>query len=382
RDRYKAGGEPGAIVNLGYEDFLAFHSKYYHPSNSYIYIYGNGEIDNYMQYINNEYLQSFEQIDEVVIEQQPKLNEHKNYDYEYSIDANGDASGKYYFSLNFLGPSIHEREKLIALGILGNILGKNMTSPLKSALMSKDIAKDIKCRLCDWGLVQSVFTIGATNADESKKEVFLSTIKETLSELAKKGINPELIEAELNRVEFNLNEANPYGDPKGILYMDNSLSMWACGGNPIDALEYSKYLKSIRAKIQEGYFEKLLDEIILSNEHSTFVTYAPVPGLQEKLELDEKERLAGIKASMSTSEIENIVANTKFLKEEALKKDSKEALETLPRLSVKDLDPKTRWKDGTLKNIDGVNIKRYPQKGKDLVCAYLEFDCKTVDQDM
>ena len=70
---YESGGDPECIPDLTYEEFLNFHRKYYHPSNSYIYLYGKMDFEERLNWLDQEYLSQFDctPVDSAIALQRP-----------------------------------------------------------------------------------------------------------------------------------------------------------------------------------------------------------------------------------------------------------------------------------------------------------------------
>lgn len=336
--KYSSGGNPEVIPDLTYEDFLNFHRKFYHPSNSFIYLYGNGDIEKQLKHINGEYLSNFDKqdIDSHIKLQKPFSSRKEIIEY-YPISKDEPEDNRSYLSLNFVIGSNTDPETYLMTSILGQLLIDSEAAPLKNILLEKGIGQDIFSVTV--GGLQSGFGIVAKNATEDMKDEFEKTIFETLKRIVKEGIDRELIKACLNIVEFDLREAS--GIPtKGIAYNILSLESWLYDAHPLVHLKYESTLNKLKSNIDTGYYEKFIEEKIINNPHSSLVIINPKKGLGEEKERKVVEKLNIFKESLSKEEIKNLIGKNNKLREMQLTEDSEEAKATIPKLSLSDVEPK------------------------------------------
>ena len=338
--QYSSGGNPDIIPELSYEEFLDFHRKFYHPSNSYIYLYGNGDIEKQLSFIDENYLSNFDkaQIDSSIGFQEPfkEKSELKTY---YPIGKDESDKNRDYLSLNFVLGENKDPEFYLMSAILGQLLIEFPAAPLKKALIDAGIGEDIFC--ISTGGLQIGFGIASKNTSIDKKEEFEKVIFETLGNLVKEGIDKKLIEACINIVEYNLREASRF-PTKGIIYNIQSLDSWLYDGGPTTHLHYDETLNKLRSNIDTDYFEKFIEKYIIHNPHSSLVMISPKKGLGEDKEKILEEKLAKYKNSLTEKEIEKLIGDNKKLKEIQSSEDTPEAKATIPRLSISDVEPKAQ----------------------------------------
>lgn len=378
----ESGGAPEDITKLSYEEFLEFHKKYYHPSNSYIYIYGNGDILKQLEFLNDNYLKDYDSIEvnSDIPNQKPtgNLNEIKD---NYSISLNESDAEKTYMSLNFVCGESLSTEQYYAFDILEYLLMETPAAPLKQALLKHNIGKDIFGNY-DGGVKQPVLSIIAKNSDEKKKEEFINVVMDTLKSLVKNGIDKKLIEGAINYKEFRLREADYNGMPKGLIYNLKVMDSWLYNGEPVKYIEYDNAFSKMKSALTSDYFESLIEKYILNSEHSSIVILNPQKGLSsEKDELIEKE-LADKKSSLSKEEILKFVDNTKKLKERQSTRDSKEDLESIPLLSLEDIEKKSESLPIIEKAHNDSKILFHPIFTNKIVYLNLYFDLNTVPQEL
>ncbi len=336
--QYESGGDPKNIPDLSYEEFLDFHSKYYHPSNAYIYLYGNVDAAEKLQWMDEVYLSHYDVDDfDTRIATQPPFASPVHSTKKYSIGSNESTQDKTYLSCSWsIGNSL-ERERYLAFEVLDYALLNSQGAPVKQALIDAGIGKDIQGGY-DNGLYQPIFSIIAKNANSADKERFLSIIRKTLEEQVKNGIDKEALLASINNAEFKYRELDFGNYPKGLILGLNAMDSWLYDDmEPYMHLELLDTYKFLREQIGTGYYEKLVQECMLDNTHVSIITMEPEQGLTAKDEQALTERLAEYKASLSQDEIDELIAFTKRLEEYQDEPNSEEGLAAIPMLAIEDI---------------------------------------------
>lgn len=337
----ESGGDPDVIPSLTYEDFLAFHQRYYHPVNSYIYLYGDMDMEERLVWLDEEYLSKFEriEIDSAIKKQEPFLKMREVVK-KYSVTEEESLSEQTYLSYSAVIDTSLNREYYLAFQILEYALLEAPGAPLKQALLDKKIGKDIISSY-ENGIYQPFFSVIAKNANASDKEAFLSTIKETLEKIAKEGIDRKSLQAGINYFEFKYREADFGSYPKGLMYGLQAYDSWLYDETqPFMHIEANDTFACIKEKVDSGYFENLIEEYLIDNPHSLIVIVEPERGLNAKKERELASRLAEYKASLSEEEIEKLVSDTKALKAYQEEPSSQEDLKKIPLLKISDIDKK------------------------------------------
>lgn len=335
---FESGGDPQDIPKLSYEEFLNFHRSYYHPSNSYIYLYGNMDMAEKLDYIDKEYLSHFEerQVDSGV-QSQPALEVLNRVEKEYPIGDEEDEKEKAYFAYSMSVGDTLDKELYVAFQVLDYALCSAPGAPLKQALTDAGIGTDIYS-IYDNGIKQPYFSIVSKNAAAEKEEEFLAIIHKVLGEIAEKGFDKKALLAGLNYYEFEYREADFGRYPKGLMYGMRMLDSWLYDDNkPFIHVEANETFAALRKKVDAGYFEGLVKQYLLDNPHKSMVVLLPKKGLTEKREKELKEQLAAYKAGLSEESLETLIAKTKALKEYQDTPDTEENLAKIPMLTVKDI---------------------------------------------
>lgn len=333
---FSSGGDPDVIPSLTRKDFLEFHRKLYHPSNSYIFLYGDGDINKQLAHIHENYLSHFQtmEVDSEIAKQTPFTERTELVDY-YNISADDNDENKTYLSLNFLIGESSDFETRLANVIVTHLLIKSEAAPLKKALRDAGIGEDVFSVTEDGR--ESIIGFVAKNTSVQKKDEFLNVITNTLKELVATGIDKDLVKASINVVDYRLREAAGFAT-KGIIYKIVAMEGWLYDQNPIESLQYASVIKALREKANEGYFETFIKEKFLNNNHSSLVIVEPKKGLAAAKEAALKEKLRQYKASLSEAELEQLIAENNKLKSLQSADDSPEAKATIPKLSLSDVE--------------------------------------------
>ena len=333
-----SGGNPEYIPKLTYEAYLDFYHKYYHPSNSYIYLYGDMDVVERLEWLDKEYLSlyDYKKVNSE-INKQSAFDEIKNVEAQYSITMDDSQENKTYLSYNrVVGDSLDEM-LYQAFDVLDYALVSSPGAPVKQALIDAGIGDDVYGSY-DAGILQPVFSFVAKNANASQADEFESIIENTLKEVVKTGINKEALLAGINSSEFKFREADFGQFPKGLLFGLNCLDSWLFDDmKPFIHLECLGTFAKLRKAVDTDYFEKLIQEYLLDNTHGSSVTVKPKRGLGNEREEALAKELSDYKASLSDEEIKKLIEDTEHLKKYQEEPSSDEDLRKLPMLTRADM---------------------------------------------
>ena len=333
-----SGGNPEYIPKLTYEAYLDFYHKYYHPSNSYIYLYGDMDVVERLEWLDKEYLSQYEykKINSE-INKQPAFDEIKNVEAQYSITMDDSQENKTYLSYNRVVGDTLDEMLYQAFDVLDYALVSSPGAPVKQALIDAGIGDDVYGSY-DAGILQPVFSFVAKNANASQADEFESIIENTLKEVVKTGINKEALLAGINSSEFKFREADFGQFPKGLLFGLNCLDSWLFDDmKPFIHLECLDTFAKLRRAVDTDYFEKLIQEYLLDNTHGSSVTVKPKRGLGNEKEEALAKELSDYKASLSDEEIKKLIEDTEHLKKYQEEPSSDEDLRKLPMLTRADM---------------------------------------------
>ena len=333
-----SGGNPEYIPKLTYEAYLDFYHKYYHPSNSYIYLYGDMDVVERLEWLDKEYLSlyDYKKVNSE-INKQPAFDEIKNVEAQYSITMDDSQENKTYLSYNRVVGDTLDKMLYQAFDVLDYALVSSPGAPVKQALIDAGIGGDVYGSY-DAGILQPVFSFVAKNANASQADEFESIIENTLKEVVKIGINKEALLAGINSSEFKFREADFGQFPKGLLFGLNCLDSWLFDDmKPFIHLECLDTFAKLRRAVDTDYFEKLIQEYLLDNTHGSSVTVKPKRGLGNEREEALAKELSDYKASLSDEEIDKLIEETEHLKKYQEEPSSDEDLRKLPMLTRADM---------------------------------------------
>lgn len=334
----ESGGDPEVIPELTYEQFLDFHRKYYHPSNSYIYLYGDMDIEEKLHWLDQEYLGKYdrEPVDSRIRFQEP-FAEMQEKVIPYSIASEESEEDNTYLSYNKVVGTSLDKELYLAFQILDYALLSAPGAPLKKALTDAGIGKDIMGSY-DNGIYQPIFSVIAKNANEEQKEEFIQVIEDVLRASVKNGIDTKAIEAGINYYEFRYREADFGNYPKGLMYGLQMMDSWLYDEEKpfihIEALDTFEFLKK---QIGTGYYEELIQKYLLDNPHGAIVIVTPEKGRTARMEAELEEKLQKYKESLTAEEVEAFVQKTQALEAYQSEPESEENLEKIPVLKREDI---------------------------------------------
>lgn len=360
--RHESGGDPACIPDLTYEQFIAFHKNYYHPANSFIYLYGDMDMAEKLEWLDRAYLSQYDRTDFTLdsrIPMQDPFKEPIERETTYSVTAEEGTKGRTYLSLNIVVGTDLDPELYVAFQILEYALIDAPGAPLKQALIDAHIGQDILGGY-DNGILQPCFSVIAKNAEREQKGEFLAVVKGTLRRLADQGIDRKSLLAGLNYYEFRYREADYGSAPKGLMYGLWSMDSWLYDGDPMLHLQYQETFDFLKKAVSEGYFENLIRGYLLDNPHEAFVIVSPCTDQTAREDEALAERLKAYRDSLSEEERSEIVRKTKELKAYQEEPSSQEDLEKIPMLQRSDIEKKAEGFSYEVKEESGIPVIHSP----------------------
>ncbi|SCW42154.1 hypothetical protein SAMN02910400_00699 [Lachnospiraceae bacterium C10] len=353
----ESGGDPKNIPDLTYEEFLNFHRRYYHPVNSYIYLYGNTNMEEQLRYLDENYLSAYDKIElDSEVKRQEPFKEPKDVEVSYPIAAEEDTKNKTYLSMNFVAGDALDAKLYEAFDVLDYALLSAPGAPLRQAILDEGIGTDVSGGY-QTAMLQPYFSIVVKGSDPEKKQPFVDLVHRVLTEVVEKGLDQDTLMAALNSAEFKYREADFGSYPKGLIYGLGILDSWIYDkDDPFLHLKELAVLSELKKEITTGYYEDLIRKYLLQNPHSSVVVALPKPGLAGEEEKRLAERLAEKKAALTEEQIQEIVDQTRHLKEYQDTPSTQEELETIPLLSRRDLKKETKELTGMVHLEQGVPV--------------------------
>ncbi|MZG52438.1 MAG: peptidase M16 [Nitrospinae bacterium] len=335
---YESGGDPNRIPDLTYEDFREFHKKHYHPSNSRIFLYGDGDTNEYLSFLHEKYLKDFNRIEvDTSIKHQRSFRKPKRKIFNYPVSSDESLDKKTYVVIGYKLDRAVNYEHCLGFSILSHLLLGTSASPLRKALIDSQLGSEIFGGGFDDNRADTLFAVGLKGTEAEHEDKILGIIDSTLTDLVENGIEEDMVRSAVNSVDFRLREANFGGFAKGIVYNIQTLGSWLYDQDPFSHLKFEKIMRKIKRKSSQGYFEKLIKRYLIENSHKSILVATPQAGLGKKQEARERKKLREIKKSLSQKEINSLIEETGRLQENQLKPDNPEALATLPSLEIKDV---------------------------------------------
>lgn len=375
----ESGGAPEDIPNLTYEEFLNFHKQYYHPSNSYIYLYGNADMEERLRWLDEEYLSAYDTIsvDSFPGKQKP-FESRVMLKKEFPISEEESEEDNTYLSYNAMVGDVLDRELYQAFQVIDYAIAGAPGTPVKQALIDAGIGTDVYS-VYENGIYQPYYSIIAKNANAEDEAKFISIIEEQLAKIVKDGFDKNALLAGLNSLEFRHREADYGTNPKGLMYGLGILDSWLYEDRePFLHIEANGTFAALREKIDTGYFEMLVEKFLIRNPHKTILTVVPKKGLTAKKDADLAKKLAAYKDSLSQKEKEDIIEGAKALKQYQGTPDTKEVLRCIPRLTRGDITKKAEPLTNELIAIDGVKTLYHNIVTNGIAYIGLLFDLKKI----
>lgn len=379
----ESGGDPKVIPELTYEQFLAFHGKYYHPSNSYIYLYGNMDMAEKLEWMDEKYLSQFDRIEvDSALKQQTAFENPVEKYKEYPIMEGESLEDNTYLSYNTVVGTSLDKELYYAMEILEYALCSASAAPLKLALIHKNIGTEVYT-VYNNGIYQPYFSIVAKNANVSQKEEFVETIESELARIVKEGIDKKSLLAGLNYYEFRYREADFGSYPKGLMYGLQMFDSWLYDDNmPFDMIEAIDIFKDLKEKINTDYYERLIEKYLIQNQHKSILVVAPREGLTGKEEKELADKLAVYKAGLTSEEIRQIVADTKALRAYQEMEDTPENLAKIPMLRREDLKKEAEDFVNEVRSIGNTNVLFHEIQTNGIGYIRLIFDAANIPAEL
>ncbi len=334
----ESGGDPDHIPELSYEEFLQFHKTYYHPSNSYIYLYGNMDMAEKLEFIDEHYLSAFEKLEvDSALPLQPAFTERKELQLEYPVSESENEEGNAYLAYSTVVGDASDELTAMAFEVLDYALLSAPGAPLKQALLDAQIGMDVYGSYDD-GILQPYFDIVAKGTDPDKKEKFVEIIRTTLEDIVKNGIDKKALKAGINYMEFRYREADFSAWPKGLMYGLDIFGSWLYSDEK--AFSHVKLIpvfEKLKALSGERYFEDLIQKYLLDNPHGSVITLVPSKGLAARREKALEEQLQAKLEKMTQEEKETLVEKTKALVEYQEAEEEPGSEKCIPMLKREDI---------------------------------------------
>ena len=367
----ESGGHPEHIPDLTYEQFIACHQKYYHPSNARIMLCGTVDLEAALSHID-AYLAPYERQSAdfpIPMQQSVPYREEKAF---FEIGAEESTDERTIVSCGCMLGAYDEQEKLYAAMVLRDYLAGDNDAPLKRAILDAGLAQDLKVNLHD-GIQQNWISWEAWNTDEDKVEAIKETVHTLLEKLAAEGLDRERLEACFNSFAFKLRDRDGGWAPRSLAEGLTMLDSWLYGGDPAQYLQVEKTLEDLEVRLSTDYYAKLLRELFLDNSHKALAILVPSRTLGDEKRKKEADRVAAESGAWTEADRARIGEEGKVLTAWQQAPDTPEALATIPMLQLSDIDPTPEKLSVTVTERQGTPVLLH-KTGSSLVYLNLHFD--------
>lgn len=380
---HESGGDPENIPDLTYEQFIAFHKKYYHPSNSTLFFYGDADLETELAYVQENFLSHFDapgEKAEITIGETCNgpifINE------SYGVQPGSDLQGKTFLAVGSLTGDILQRKQNISLQIIANILYNSDASPLKNAIISSGLCSDFGGLYVTGSSFKTFMLTYVIGCDEDKRDRFLKIYNESLAELVSQGLHQDLVLAELNKYEFSVREEMNKAQ-RGLDLINKALPAMKYGADPFDALKMEYIFKEIRSQaLDEGYFEHLIDTLLIDNKATAVITLQPDPEKMSKGVCAERERLALHEERIGQDGIYQLVQRTETLMRLQLTPNTEETLALLPCLKRDDLNAEVQFFEAEAEDLGGQTLIVSELDTNGISYIDFGFDCTSLQSEL
>lgn len=376
---FESGGDPAAIPNLTYEAFIDSHRRFYAPSNAYVFLDGDLDIEQTLAILNNEYLCKYDRTERMAppAMQSPVCGQAQG---EYELAPGEALEGKVRLSFGKIIGTFADREKLVATEILSQVLCGSNQSPLSKAILSAGLAEEVNMRVHD-GMLQPWLMLDVKNIKEENLAAAEKLITDTLEQLASQGLDHEQLEAVMANTEFMMRERDYGYYPQGLIFGFSALESWLYGGDPAANLQVGTLFEEMKKKMQEGYFEELIRTVLLHNSHSAKLILRPSYEAGQQRRDTEQKRLDKETAAWSEEDRAAVLRQQEVLLAWQNSADTHENLATIPQLSLADLPTEPEQIPTEEREICGIPVIVHPLSTAGIVYVSLYFDVESCDEE-
>ena len=378
--RFSSGGDPAVIPQLTYEQFRGAHERFYSPSNSFILLDGDMDIETVLAILEDEYLSTFSRGVRIAppAMQSPVNAGEKTVAYELGQDESADNRWRVCWG-NVIG-DYADREKSAAMQILASVLCGGNQAPLTKAILEKGLAENVSMQVMD-GMSQHFVLLDVENCREDGLETIQSTVTAELERLAAEGLDREQLTAQMANLEFRMRERDYGGMPRGLIFGLNMMDTWLYGGDPADNLQVGDLFDVLRAKMEAGYFEELIRTVLLENPHTAKLILKPDHAEGQRRREAEQARLDQAAAAWTEEDKQALMEKQKVLQSWQESEDTPEQLATLPRLTLADISAEPEELPIAVTEANGLPVLVHEVSCGGIVYVNLYFDVDDLDED-
>lgn len=356
--RFESGGHPEHIPELTYEAFVQAHKRLYHPSNSYIFLDGNVEIDRVLGILDEEFLSAFDRapVPGDVLQQAPVDGGTAELTYELSPQE--ELAGRARLAEGFVACTYADREKLTALRALADVLCGDNQAPLKRRLLESGLARDVSIGVYD-SVRQPWVWLEARDVGEDKFDQAADALRQEMERLAREGLDHKRISATLDNMEFQARQRDFGRMPQGLVFGMQVLDSWLYGGDPAANLIVGGLYDGLRQKMKEGYFEELIRQVFLQNPHRCRVHMRPSHTLGRERQEREDARLNAARSQWSQEDAAQLRKEQAGIEAWQAAPDAPEDLATVPMLKLSEIPQEPEELPTCVEEAAGLKVLRH-----------------------
>ena len=367
--KYSSGGKPEAIPSISQEEFLETYNYNYHPSNSYIFLYGDLNVEQYLNHIDS-YLNNYEYKDY----SDYSLSRQENFtaDIVKRTYFNEDVKDKAYVAYNYILGDSNEFSKIENIDIIDDILLGSSNTEFRKYFIDNNICEDVYSYV-QKDRKETVYSIIFKYVSDDKLESLDAEYKSLLKGIIDKGFDYEQVQASINKKNFSIKEEiNKTSSPKGVSYAIRLLRTWLYSeDNILDAFDLDNVISHLQENCVNKQYETLAKQFLIENNKQAILHLIPT------LEKENKEKdLVEYKATLSETELESIVKNTKSLQEWQNSTDKKEDLEKIKSVNAKEVELKNPFEETFFEEYKGINFSHYDTVTNGISYSKLLFDIR------
>lgn len=379
---HDSGGDPEQIVTLSYEQFVAAHKKYYHPSYAELFLDGSVSLFEVLPLLDS-YLSTYERASapkEALEIPRVTISAPKERTVRYEVKDGEDVKDKTRVTIGYIIGAFDECERLVGTNILQRVLLSTNESPVKREIIASGLCEDVLVSMRD-GILEPALLIDFINVKDGKVDELLSLFDEQLRRAVAEGLDKEELAANLNYMEFQVRERD-YGTlPTGVVHAMVSLESLLYSSDPVQNFECERSFSLLRAAIDGDYFERLLSEVMADNPRRATVIMLPDAALAAERAEREARALGAHAASLDEAGREEIADMNARLAEWQSGEDSPAALAAIPTLSLSDISDTPRLIPTECAEVGGVRalLHKIPTGG--IIYAELYFDVSDIGEE-
>lgn len=374
---YDSGGNPDFIPELTYEGLKAAHDKFYHPSNAYLFLDGDVEIDTILPLID-AYLSAYEKREVSIYVDHGKSPVTDVLVDTYPIEKEEDSADKTRVYLCYNSYEYKESDKNSALSLITEALADLNTAPLTKRMLDTGLCESFSFYTTR-SLSLNALNVSFTGVKDGKEEELIKAYDEAILDIIKDGIPKDILSSALRRREFNMREADYGSFPAGMVYMRLCVESAMLGESPADALKYEDLLAFLYEKLNTEYYESVLKKVI-DSPRATLILH-PDPDFSDKKEDELKEKLSALRDGMTKEEKDALKEELIRFDEWQNKADTEEDLATLPMLKIEDLNTEPKRIPTEIVKIDEREVILHPMHTGGIAYAEFFFDASDADED-